>query len=326
MLIQTHDTKVIRFIGICDPHFSGVDPAAWKLPYFDTMVAALQSIFDFGQREGVDAYLWAGDIFNLKSPLRNSLWFLSDLIDVLKSAGAPHLGIAGNHDVKYGSLVGLKGQPLELLCSAGVFHLLDKDPVRVQNYQNSVRVSGASYELSIADGLLALPHGPEDVSIGLAHLWFAPTSGTAFGEPTWGPDVLGKANVDVMLIGHHHEEQGVIETSGKMYLAPGSFTRTGMHEHDLKRIPAAVYIQIEGTKVTAMLLRPRFPEPQDHLDLSRREELVSHRLDAEAFTEALNEINNSAGADPLAILKDMDVTEEVRRRVEEYLEAAEATH
>jgi hypothetical protein len=124
------------------------------------------------------------------------------------------------------------------------------------------------------------------------------------------------------VIGHHHEDQGIHQINGKWYVAHGSITRTGSHENDLTRRPAASYLQIrkEGIKITA--LRPKVPPGDEIIDLEKRAQQKKEQKEMDAFVEQLREAKLE-GVDPGAMLDQFDTTQEVRTRAKDYLQRAE---
>lgn len=322
-LLAAKDSSTVRLIGFCDPHLSAINPSAWKVDYREVLQNTIRQVFRFGQSINVDAYLWAGDIFHRKSPAQNPLWFIKWAMDLLEEGGAPHLGIAGNHDLKFGSLKGLPGQPLELLAKAGFYHLLDDHVVRIQADSFDVQVAGLSYRHGEISGIESLEKRATWMVI-LLHCWFGPATGEFFGERMWGPEVLAKFAPDVFMIGHHHADQGVLEYEGKFFCSQGSITRVGAHAQDLQRRPAAVLLEFcKDQIIVPQIIRPRVPDAADCLDLEVRERIVEEKKQMNEFVQALNGVEFKA-ADPKEILaQETDIAAPVRERVEKYLSAAE---
>jgi len=229
---------------MCDPHFSAHSPTSYKVDYWELVQSTIAQIAKFSKDKDVDAICWAGDIFNLKASSRNPLKFMGEVVEMFQSFGdIPHVGIAGNHDVLYGSLEGLNGQPLDLLIKTGIYHLLDRQPIRIfSDIQNSnlkgptLTVKGESYTHGKADGVKALIKDEGKYLMGVGHFWFGPHSGEFFGEKIYGPDFLDNSEVDIYLIGHHHEDHGVHFINDKHYIVHGSISKIGAHKHDLDRL------------------------------------------------------------------------------------------
>jgi len=310
----------ISIIGICDPHFSAHNPSAWKVDYLEETLKTLEQVFLYAQKEHVDAIVWAGDIFHLKSPTRNPLWFVTSLIKILRKAGCPHYTIAGNHDLKWGSLEGLEGQPLELLIESGAMSLLDTESVLFSNQETSLEIAGKSYEHGNAVEPVFSSQAQWKLAVG--HYWFGKNTGTMFGEPVFGPEYLEKWAANVFLIGHHHEDQGIVEKTGKYYCSQGSMSRTGAHKQDLTRKPAAVWMTFTKASFEGKVLRPKVRAMEQLIDIRQREQIKKEEEEIEKFIETLKD-NEMMGLDPKKILEEMNLDKEIKERVQRYLEEAE---
>ena len=314
----------VRLIGVCDPHFSSSNPAAWSASYLEHLEKTLYQVFRFAQKNEVHGILWAGDWFHYKAPARNPLWFITRLMKFLKKAGIPHYGILGNHDVKYNDwTIGLQGQPAEMLIEAGSFHLLDDAPWIFEGKDFKVQVSGASYRQGLAIDTVNLER-EEGVEhhIGLGHFWFGPKTGEFFGERQYGPDFLEPGDPDLYLLGHHHEDQGIHTLGGHTYCTAGSITRTAAHKSDLSRAPSAVYITATRDSMSAQVIRPKVADCEDVMDLRVRRQVAEEKAEMEDF---LTNLSNTSivTQDPEEILRQLDVTQEVREETQRYIDRAE---
>lgn len=329
MDIEAKDHETVRLVCMCDPHLSAHTPTAYKVDYWDVVQDTMKQVAKFAKNKDVDAIVWAGDIFNLKAASRNPLKFMGEVVEMFQSFGSiPHVGIAGNHDLLYGSLEGLKGQPLDLLIKTGIYHLLDTKPLRIFSDQTrpeggpTLTVKGQSYTHGTADGVKAFTKKDARYLMGVGHFWYGPISGEFFGEHIYGPDFLDNSEVDLYLIGHHHEDQGVHLINEKHYIVHGSISKIGAHKHDLDRRPAASYIEITKEGVNVTIIRPKFPESKDIMDLEKRKQIAEEKEEMDEF------INNLGSAtmtmdDPKSIIKEMELGTQVRAKVMEYITSAE---
>lgn len=316
----------LRFVAMADAHLCAFDPPSWKISFLEHSQDTLRQIFKFAVKVNADGILWAGDQFHRKSSTNNPLWFVSTIIRLFKEpeeAGIENLGIAGNHDIKFGSIEkGLEGQALETLIAAGVFRLLDAQEYLYEADGFKVRVAGASFEHGRAEGCRDKKKDGADYLISLGHFWFGKASGEFFGEHLYGPDFLGTGEPDLYVIGHHHEDQGVQEEGGKYYVAPGSINRTGGKESDLLRRPAASLITISKEGIKVQVLRPKVREATDVIDLEVRQQVLEERKEMESFINSLHQAEVEA-TDPDEIMGEMGLTQEVRDRARKYIEQAE---
>lgn len=314
----------VRLVFMTDPHFSAHNPPSWKpgTSYPDELERSVSQVFTFAKKNNVDAVVWGGDFFNLKSASRNPLWFLARVISFFRDGGLTNIGIVGNHDVKYGSMEGLPGQPVEVLLAAQTFHLLDKSSWLFKAKDFSVKVSGRSYQHSQAKPIVDLKKGTASYLVGVGHFWFGKVTGEFFGEPVYGPDTLEKSEVDVYMIGHHHDDQGVQVINGKTYAVAGSITRTGAHKQDLTRAPAAVYVVFTKKGVEAKVLRPKVTPLDTLIDLTVREQLMEESKAIDEFISSLSSVNLQA-QDPMKVVDELGLDQKVKEAVLRYLEAAE---
>lgn len=327
--METRTPGEFRALTICDPHFSAHNPSAYKEDYWPIVRRTMDKLFQFALKERCDAILWAGDIFHLKTAARNPMWFMADVIQMMRDVseqGVRHLGIAGNHDVKYGSVSeGLKGQPLDVLYAAGVYSLLDKEEWLFDTGTKKIRIAGGSYLHGSAKHVRLKGKKGADYLVTLGHFWFASQSGEFYGEAIYGPDFLHEGETDVYVIGHHHEDQGIQEVGNKYYFVHGSSTRTGAHKHDLNRRPAAGYLCISDEGIKHNILRPKMPEIADVMDLDKREVVMAEKEKIDEFIRIFSQSSIDAN-DPKAMLDTIDPNMEgqVKEKVIEYLDQAEA--
>jgi hypothetical protein len=329
-------SDVIKIVALNDLHLSPFNPASFKptVSFYEHTLETIQQVFRFALKQQVQAITVAGDVFHLKSPLRNPLWFINEVIDLLKSTGIPVLGIAGNHDLRFGSLDGLKGQPLETLIKAEAFYLLDGQPWVIKGTKApgiELKISGASFHHGSAEGLLSpaiVRDDADQLMLGLGHFNFGPANGSFFGESVYGPEYFAGTPLDIIQIGHHHRDQDTPRVDGRLYLTMGSINRTGMHPDDLVRRPAAGYLEVKRDPVTgvaqydAQILRPAVKAMTDLVDVEQREILLKEQIDLQNFTASLAQVQ-ATEQDPLAIAEKMELTDTVREKIKYYLGSAE---
>lgn len=321
------DPTCVRLLFVTDPHCSPYDPPAWKTSYHTIVMNTLDQLTRFAVKQNVDAMLWGGDIFHLKAATRNPVWFLADVIDhfakLQQGHGIPNLGIGGNHDYKFGHLGALKGQPLEILVNAGLYQLLDHQEQFIEAGDFSVRLAGGSYHHSRAEHVRDKKRRGANHLIALGHFWFGPDTGEVFGEPIFGPQFLTQSEVDVYLIGHHHEDQGAAVHGKTWICSAGAISKTGSHRNDLTRRPSAVYLEVTKAGIDLKIIRPKFPDINDLIDLKKKEQLMTEQKEMDDFIKGLAQAEVTE-KDPMAMVAELTDRLEVRRRAEEYLKQAEA--
>lgn len=324
-IIGTKKPGWAKFVAINDPHFCAHNPAVYKTDYWTLTKESLRKVFKFAKDQDADAILWSGDLFHLKAASRNPLWFISEILDLMREPQIPMIGIAGNHDIKFGSIEeGLEGQALDILIKAGVYHLLDRQEVVFDAGNHTTRVAGGSYRHAKAEYVRAKQKKGANRLITLGHFWYGPQSGEFFGEPIYGPDYLDTGETDLYIIGHHHEDQGVQTHGSKQYASVGSLSRTGSHKNDLERRPAALFVETTEQGITTKIVRPRVPAADEIMDLEKRAQVMQEKEEIQEFLTALNTAKLTT-TDPRKILEELKPTDKVRERVLKYLSDAEAT-
>lgn len=323
------DPDCFRAIAINDPHFAAKSPPAFKVSYLDYLTTNVEKVLTFANTRNVDAILWAGDIFHLKEPRNNPLWLIAKVIGIMshhdKYLGIPSLGIGGNHDYKHGSLEGgLHGSPLQILVEAGAYNLLDEEEWVFESPTGyKVRCAGGSYHHGQAQHVRDKKKDGADHLIALGHFWLGVQTGEFFGEALYGLDFFKESEVDTFIVGHHHEDKGIIETGSQQFISQGSISITGAHPHDLKRKPAAALIEINAQgERTTQLIRPKGPAAEELLDLESHAKIKEERKEMDEFIDQLGSTIVTA-SDPQAILGELAENANIRQRAQEYIERAE---
>jgi hypothetical protein len=136
----------------------------------------------------------------------------------------------GNHDGKAGQ------SPLELIDSVKVVKL-PKYTVDLQN----TRI--------IFDHFPSMPYETRESLMDNSKYNILAIHENITKDPFIGEHVLMsefKTGADMVLVSHYHPEQGNVKRKdGKLFISPGALARRKRIEHELTRIPAATFIQID---------------------------------------------------------------------------------
>jgi len=313
-------------VTVLDPHFSPVTPSSRKDDYMESTEEVFRQVIRFAKKMEAVAILIAGDIFHLKTASRNPPWFLRRILLLFKEAreeGVEIWGIAGNHDLTFGSLVSVSTQPIGVLLAAGAMHLLDENCVLVRADGFSVKVAGCSYEHAKAAPVRDLKKDGSDHLVALGHFWFGKETGEFFGEPVYGPDYFASSEVDAFVIGHHHADQGIQDIGGRKYFAHGSMNRVGAHAGDMTRRPAVGLLEVTKEGVVGKIARLKVPEASEIFDFEKHQALVAERKELDQFLEMVAS-QQIAQTDVEGVLTAMSLPQEVRKRVDEFIQSAEA--
>jgi DNA repair exonuclease SbcCD nuclease subunit len=341
--VDAKDPTCIRGMGITDPHFTDIDPPAYKIDYMEMLETAFESVCKYAGSKGVDFFVWGGDIYHRKSARQNSHSLNARVSRIMRKArllAGINCGIFGNHDYPFGDKMrGLQGQPGEMLLETGNYRLLDHEvpldakgepmtedhgDVLIRGDGFTLRIAGESYLHARAEPVRAKQRLGATWLLAVGHFWFGRQTGEFFGEPVYGPDFLSKGEPDAYFIGHHHEDQGVVELDGKLFASIGSFTRTGAHKHDRERRPSAVLFEFTKANMKGTILRPKHPKAEEALDLEMVEQQKAENAALDELTREL-EAAESKEVNPRAILDELAPSAEIRKKTLEYLEKAEST-
>lgn len=325
--LKTKDPKTFRAININDPHFASNSPPAFKTSYLEHLENNLDQVLKKAVEWNVDCLIWGGDMFHLKDPRNNTHALVARVVERLTRAETEgnlvNLGIGGNHDYKFGNLeTGLSGSPLAVLLAAGRMRLLDENEFVFETNDTTVRIAGGSYHHGQAQHVRDKKKQGAEHLVVAGHFWLGTQTGEFFGEALYGFDFFKESEADIIIVGHHHEDKGVMEVDGKLFVSQGSISITGAHPHDLKRRPAACLIEITGKDRKTVLLRPKMKPIEELLDLERHAEIKKEKADVEEFITHLQDSEIEA-ADPAEVLKGMETAAEVKTRAMEYITQAE---
>lgn len=328
--VLSKQTGVVRVMVFNDPHFSPSSPPAFKVSYPEHLKSNIEQCLRYARQNHIDALLITGDLFHKREPASNPLWLVAEVMEMgleSKDLGVPWVGIAGNHDIKFGNLeTGRHGSPIDMLTKSKSYHLLDDGDYVIRDNEGKVkvRVAGRSYFHSKAEMLRDLKKKEADETlIVLGHFWFGAETGNFFGEPMYGPDFFEESELDILCIGHHHEDRGVIEIGKKKFVAHGSISITGAHGHDRVRRPAAAIIEItQGNDSVVKLIRPKCLPAEELIDLDALAQKKEEEHDMKLYISSLKGAK-SESSDPSVLVEESDVPAEVKARAVAYLEAAE---
>lgn len=319
------DSDTIRFVTILDLHLSPVPPVSRKDDFLASTLDALHQARRFAKKMNAQGIILAGDIFHIKTGSRNPHGFVRSVMSnfkEVKSDDLDVLGICGNHDLTFGSLVSLETQPIGVMVEADAMHLLDNKPVTYKGKGFSVKVAGCSYNHAQAAPVRDLKKDGADFLVGVGHFWFGPETGEFFGEPVYGPDYFKDSEVDAFVIGHHHEDMGIPVVGGRTYFTHGSINRIGSHKGDLERRPSVGLLEVTKNGVTGKVARVKVPEVSEVFNLETVKVAQEERVELDKFIEGISQ-QIMVSTDLNKMVDEMTLPADVKVRVDKYLQEAE---
>lgn len=282
----------MKFITFADVHISAINPVSRKGDYLGDIVSKLRQIGEVGKKIKADFYLMAGDLFNLKAPMRNPHELNAILIDVFKEFGAPIYSTEGNHDLQNDSYKNFQKQPLSVLYASGVLRQLRDEIVE----SKGMRVRLRSFPFSENPDLTSMTKKSDGCfSVAVLHLYSSPRGGIFKSNKVFSYGEIAQIGDDIFVMGHHHMDQGI--TSMRVgertvyFVNVGAVSRGSMIEDNIMRMPKIGYISI-GKKdgkidIVAKSVRLNVRPASEVFDLDERDKERQRMDEAELFVEKL---------------------------------------
>lgn len=285
---------LLRFLTFTDPHISAVNPVSRVGSYEKDILDKLKQIKAAGEKLKVDFFLFAGDLFQLKAPMRNPHALNSTLIDLFKSFPAPIYATEGNHDLRNDNYDTFDEQPLKVIYASGA--LIQARDIR--RIIKDIRVRIRSFPFKEDPDLGKLPtakDGTTDLDICLLHIYATPAGGNLFHHKLYSYDEISVLGDDIFVLGHYHIDQGIetIEKNGhkQMYVNIGSLSRGSYTEDDITRAPKIALVTVEksttGITYKSQAIRLKVRQYTEVFNVKQHEEDKKKLIEADAFVSKL---------------------------------------
>jgi len=291
---EKNNMEPLKFISFTDAHVSSVNPASRIGDYEQDIFDKLRQIKAVGEKLSVDFFLFAGDLFQLKAPMRNPHSLNTRLIDLFKSFPAPVYATEGNHDLRNDSYDTFDEQPLRVIYSSGA--LIQARDIR--KTIKDIRVRIRSFPFKEQPDFSSLPKtkdGTTDLDICLLHLYSTLSGGTMFHHKLFSYEEIATLNDDIFVLGHYHVDQGIetILTEGRKqaFINVGAVSRGTYVDDDIKRAPKIVLVTVEknGTELVPEYksIKLNVKPYTEVFDVEKHEEDKKKIVEAEAFVSKL---------------------------------------
>lgn len=235
----------MKVILVGDLHLSDRAPSSRTETYTDDLFDKLEEVNNIAVEVQAKAIIFAGDLFHIKSPTRNSHRLVLRFINWAKSAPCEVMAVAGNHDISYDRYDTLSsGQPLGVVFASGAVKELvgwtDSLPIYglpwLQHWDDENEVMSALCEWhNRSDGFssksLVVTHAPFFPPGKEPPYEFFPT--TRFSE------LLG-AEASVFY-GHIHDPHGVYKVNSVNFCNNGALSRGSLTENEVTR---GIYVTV----------------------------------------------------------------------------------
>lgn len=322
----------LKFITFTDVHISPTNPGARIGNYPMDILNKLDQIKRAGTAVGVDFFIFAGDLYNLKAPTRNSHKINTDLINLFKSFPAPIYCTEGNHDLRYDSYENFDEQPLSVIYASGA--LIQARDIKKKFGDISVHIRSLPFSEDIDFSAAPKSSGDADINICILHLYACPDGGSLFKHKIYSYEEIASLGDDIFVLGHYHVDQGIQKHSiGKkeiIFVNTGAVSRGSLSHDELKRSPKFGLIKIskEQGRITHSLntVKLRVKPPEKVFDLEQKEEEKIKLEEAEKFVSKLQEELETMPDDTDRIkdeIQKIDLDQKVLDKVTYFIQKAE---
>jgi DNA repair protein SbcD/Mre11 len=302
----------IKFITFTDIHISSVNPSSRKGNFEQDIYEKLEQIKAIGEKVGASFFICAGDLFNLKAPMRNPHALNSRLINLFKSFPAPIYATEGNHDLRQDSYETFDEQPINVIYSSDA--LIQARNIRKTINNITFRVRSIPFQEEPDLSLIERANDDVDVSIFILHLYATLDGGMLFKSRLFSYSEIAQLKDDIFVLGHYHVDQGVeiLTEFGKpqYFVNVGSITRGTLSDEDVKRQPKVSIITItkENNKITLEndIIRLKVKPVEEVFDLVVHEREKKEQKEAQEFVSKLK-------TDMTNIPKEDRITDEVNK-------------
>lgn len=283
----------IKFITFTDTHISSITPESRIGDYQKHIFEKLEQIKLVGEKLKVSFFIFGGDLFNLKAPMRNPHELNGKLINIFKTFPAPIYATEGNHDLRHDSYETFNEQPLYVIYSSDALTQARNIKRTINNISFRIR----SIPFEEAPNLLKIDKAKKDVdfNIIILHIYASPDGGMLYKNKLYSYEELSVLGDDIFVLGHYHSDQGIQTLNNlnkdQIFINVGSISRGVLTEEDIKRNPKIGIISVrknEGKisyKCNTAKLKVRPAE--EVFDLVTHERTKREKKEAQEFVEKL---------------------------------------
>lgn len=308
-----------------DVHLSDHAPSSRRNTYATEILDKIAFCSTKARELGVPL-VFAGDIFHLKAPTRNSHWLVQATHEALQ--GVRTFIVPGNHDMQGDRLSTLKKQPLGVLARMDGVSLLigeDSDLPGIAGVPYITEFDGGNWQHALAEtwhdfGIVAkkptllVTHAP------LFPPGQAPGVYASILPDEWANYWIGIA---ATYYGHIHDCHSTYASpNGLMeFCNQGALSRGSLHESSLTRKPA---ITLWSGGSFSRIEVPHLP-PSEVFLFEEAERVASNKASAAEFAEALGstKVSGLTLETVIDVLRSRTTDKQVLNVIEEVLEAVQ---
>jgi len=310
----------LKIMCVGDLHLNSSTPRSRIDDYSQTTLNKLNSLRIIAESEAVNLIIFTGDIFHKNN---QPMSYVNKVIQHLKKFPSEIrlLTICGNHDLAYDRLDYLDRSPLGNLIYSGVLERLDATAYTLNSESISIRGFDVSEPLEPA---ASKPY----VNIAVAHRFY---NYNLAEEYNLTKNDIAEMDYDIYILGHDHIKYNPVKVSGSLILRPGSLLRATSHNYNINR----------AVSVDILKFKSHGGDTPIKLDIARRE--VDHLPASKVFSPSVLDSDGEQSFDidditkriegfisemgtvgkdisVYSVLDGMEIDEDVRDRIEYYLE------
>lgn len=253
--LQEASSKIL-LVG--DIHLMDKPPRNCTEAYTEDIFDILAFTAKLEQQLGLDAVVWAGDIFHHKQPSRTSHRLVLRAIEAVKRYKRLYI-VTGNHDISNDRLDSVaEQQPLGVLFEAGATELdgwAPDLPIFGVPWQQRWNEDGA-----VEDAFADWHHEGHDIgsSLAVTHASIFPPGQEPIFDHILAADVAAAMDgAGSVYYGHIHDYHGTYEVDGVTFCNPGAVSRGSLTESNVTRgVRAALWTPENGFLEIDLPARP----------------------------------------------------------------------
>ena len=232
---------MVKFIFASDIHITNKAPKARLDDYVKSQYRKLSYLFKYSAEKGVDAILFAGDVFDTPFVPNKTIKSYIELINNTKDPSCLLCCIYGQHDLVYHSLANIENTPLAVLLAGTGGIQLGKTPVILKD-------EVALYGLSWDEPYPKIEGTDKLVNVLLAHLTVVADKELFPGQKNFviAKRLLYNTPFDILVTGDNHQ-RFISEFNGKYLFNNGSIMRMNISQRDFR--PSFTYVEVDNKSV-----------------------------------------------------------------------------
>lgn len=242
-----------KFLVVNDPHCSDRPPLGRQEGYAEQIFAKLRECWEIAARESCDFILLTGDIYHrFRGPMVAYATTIG-LLTLLREAPCQVYAVAGNHDLSSDGVASILRMPFGVLVKAGALTWLDEarqvgDVLLIpRNWGPHIDTDTEAFKLTRNEAAMQPTGSPrEQYVVVVAHASIL-APGHSRPYPYHNADDLPTRSLDVLLCGHTHEDEGIVQLpSGCWFANIGSISRIARTKDNLERTPQVLTVTLDG--------------------------------------------------------------------------------